>query len=200
MLERAGWLVSMRTGRCCVGSIRAYRIGAVPKAIWAPFVTGVLMLLAGGLGLAFAQPWLFPSLATTASLQAELPELPAARFYNTIAGHAIALGAGFLAVGVLHADAAPIVLSAHVLTGVRVWATALGLALTTLGVILARAANPAAGATALLVTLGAFHTTHDALTLVIGVSIVAIGGEALRRLRVAGLRQARAGQEQAQQG
>jgi len=56
--------------------------------------------------------------------------------------------------------------------------------LTTLVTILLRAPNPAAGSTTLLVALGSFRTGRDAVAVVVGVLIVAIVGDVLRRLRL----------------
>jgi hypothetical protein len=37
-------------------------IGRIPDAIWGSVVAGILILIVGLIGLAFGQPWLFPSL------------------------------------------------------------------------------------------------------------------------------------------
>jgi len=68
---------------------------------------------------------------------------------------------------------------------VRVWASGLAIVLTMLGIALARASHPPAAATTLLISLGGFRpTVHDALTIAAGVLVVAVVGEALRRLRL----------------
>src|SRR4051812_4968306 len=108
----------------------------IPDAIWAPLVAGGLILIAGLIGLLAGQVWLFPSLAPTAFLQAENPELPASRFYNVVVGHLIGLGSGFCAVAVLNAWQAPSVLASHQLTPVRVWAAVIAVALTVLILLL----------------------------------------------------------------
>jgi hypothetical protein len=70
--------------------------GAWPRkpidGIWAPLVSGALVLLAGGLGLlAGERIWLFASLGPTAYLLAEDPEEPSSRSYNNaIVSHLIA--------------------------------------------------------------------------------------------------------------
>jgi CBS-domain-containing membrane protein len=65
------------------------------------------------------------------------------------------------------------------------WAAVLAVALNMLGGLLLRASHPPAAATTLLVALGGFKTTvHDAVTVIVGVLIVAIVGEVLRRIRL----------------
>jgi hypothetical protein len=69
---------------------------AAPEQVWAPLTAGVLTFIPGLLGLLAGQPWLFPSLAPTAYLQAARPQEPAARFYNTVVGHLVGLAAAYL--------------------------------------------------------------------------------------------------------
>jgi CBS-domain-containing membrane protein len=159
----------------------------ISDIVWAPLVAAFLMLIAGLLGLGFHQPCLFPSLGPTAFLQAEQPEQPTARFYNTVMGHLHGLVAGILAVLILGASTAPAVLSTGELTPVRVWAAVLAVALNMLLGFVLKASHPPAAATTLLVALGGFKPTwQDAATIMIGVLIVAIVGEMLRRFRVKG--------------
>jgi hypothetical protein len=158
---------------------------ALPDSVWAPLTSAGLMLLVGLIGLLVNQPWLFPSLGPTVFLQVETPEQRSAKFYNVVMGHLLGLAAGFLSVALLHAAAAPPVLSTHHLTAVRVWAAALAVGLNMLGGILLNASHPPAAATTLLVALGGFEMTlQGTLTVVAGVIIVAIAGEALRRVRL----------------
>ncbi len=157
----------------------------VPDWVWAPLTAGGLMLIVGVLGILFDQPWLFPSLGPTAFLQAEVPDHRMARFRNTVLGHLIGLGTGYLAVFLLHAEDASSVLATGHLTPVRIAAAALAVGLTILAGILLRASHPPASATTLLVALGGFRLTlHDALTVSAGVLIVATLGEFLRRVRL----------------
>ncbi|MBL1178937.1 HPP family protein [Pantanalinema sp. GBBB05] len=159
----------------------------VPGIVWAPLAAALLMLIVGLLGLLAHQPWLFPSLGPTAFLQAEQPEQPTARFYNTVMGHLHGLIAGILAVLVLGASVASPVLSTGELTPVRVWAAVIAVALNMLLGLILKASHPPAAATTLLVALGGFKPTwRDASTIMIGVLIVAIVGELLRRLRTKG--------------
>jgi CBS-domain-containing membrane protein len=142
------------------------------------------MLIVGFTGIIANMPWLFPSLGPTAYLQAETPDKPTARFYNTVIGHFIGLACGFIAVALFSAWNAPAVLTTHHLTAVRVWTSALALSLTLLGNLLLRSSHPPAGATTLLVALGTFKTITDAVTIVAGVLIVATFGWMFRWLRV----------------
>jgi hypothetical protein len=159
-------------------------IPALPQQVWAPLAAAFLMFVAGGIGFLVGQPWLFPSLATTASLQVETPAQPGARFYNTIVGHGVALAMGFLAVAIFRANDMPGVASSGHLVAARLWAAVLAMGLTTLVSILLRAPNPAAGSTTLLVALGSFRTGRDAIAVIVGVLIVAVVGDILRRLRL----------------
>lgn len=157
----------------------------IPDIVWAPLTAGALILIVGLVGLAAHQPWLFPSLGPTAFLQAEQPEQKTAQFYNTVVGHLHGMIAGFLTVIILGATNAPGVLSSHELTPVRVWVATIAVALNMLFGFLLKASHPPAAATTLLIALGGFKPTlQDALTIIIGVLIVAIAGEFLRRLRL----------------
>jgi hypothetical protein len=155
----------------------------IPDIAWGPLVGGFLMLVVGLIGFAFGRPWLFPSLAPTAYLQAENPKMPVSRLYNSIVGHIIGLLAGFAAIALLNAWVAPNPLSTQILTMPRVYAAAIALALTMFVCLLLKASHPPAGATTLLVALGAFQTAEAALNLIIGVLIVSFAGEGFRLLR-----------------
>ncbi|WP_088889777.1 HPP family protein [Leptolyngbya ohadii] len=160
-------------------------IRQIPDIVWAPFVAGLLILIVGLLGLAFGQPWLFPSLGPTAFLQAEQPKQPTARFYNVVVGHLHGLAAGLLAVVLLGATTAPPVLSTGELTAVRVWASVLAMFLNMLFGFLLKAPHPPAAATTLLFSLGGFKpTAADAIHVVIGAIAIAVAGELLRQIRL----------------
>lgn len=157
----------------------------LPDPVWSPLASGFLVLVVGLIGLAAHQPWLFPSLGPTAFLLVENPQLPSARYYNTIVGHLVGLAAGFLAVALLGAGDAPPVLSSNELSPVRVWAAVLAVVLNMLGVLLLKASHPPSAATTLLAALGSFKITwHNTFTITVGVLIVATLGEVLRFLRL----------------
>lgn len=160
-------------------------IRKIPDLVWAPTIAGFLMLVVGLFGLAAHQPLIFPSLGPTAFLEAELPQLPSSRLYNTIVGHLIGMGSGLLLVTLLGASAAPSVLATGELTPIRVWASALAIVLNLLAGLLLKASHPPAAATTLLFALGGLKPTfHETIVVTIGVLIVAIIGEILRQLRL----------------
>jgi hypothetical protein len=156
----------------------------VPDDLWAPITGALLIFLVGILGLAAHRPWLFASLGPTAYLHAENPEHRASRFYNTVVGHLVALGAGFFSVWLLGAWNAPDVMATGHLTMLRVGASTIAIGITILLVLALRASHQPAGATTLLVALGTFQTAKDAIVVIIGVLLIAAIGEPIRRLRV----------------
>jgi hypothetical protein len=157
---------------------------SLPEIIWAPLGGGVLMIAVGLSAWLAGMPWLIPSLGPTAYLQCENPAHPSARFYNTVVGHAIGLAAGLFAVTILQANGSPGLLIDHQIVLVRVWAAAIALALTILIGLMLKASHPPAAATTLLVALGALKTRNDFINAALGVLIVALFGEALRRTRI----------------
>ncbi len=151
---------------------------------WAALGEGGLVLVLAAIGWATRQPLIFASLGPTAYELVEQPQLRSARAYNIIVGHLIGLGAGFLAVYLLNAWAAPNVISAGFVSVERLWAAAIAATLTTLVTLLVKAGQPAALATTLLVSLGSMQTRRDAIAIVVGVLIMAAIGEPLRRFRL----------------
>ena len=110
--------------------------------------------------------------------------MPSARPYNIIVGHLIGLGAGFLAIYLVNAWAAPNVLATGVVSPLRMWAAVISAALTAFVTLALKAGQPAALATTLLVSLGAMQTRRDAIAIIVGVLLVTAMGEPLRRLRL----------------
>jgi hypothetical protein len=159
-------------------------IASIPDLAWAPTMAGVLLLVVGLGGLLVGRPWLLPSLGPTAVLQVENAAHPTARIWNVIVGHVGGLLAGFVAVLLVRAANAPAVLADHVLVPERVAAAVLAIVLTVLLGGLLRASHPPAAATTLLVALGSIRTLPDALSLVGGVLVLALVGEAVRRVRL----------------
>jgi hypothetical protein len=154
------------------------------EIVWAPLGGGLLMVAVGLAAWLAGMPWLIPSLGPTAYLQVENPAHPSARFYNTVVGHAIGLAAGLFAVFLLGAATAPSVLADHQIVVSRVWAAAIALALTLFLALTLKASHPPAGATTLLVALGAIRTQSDFINAAIGVLAIAVFGEIFRRLRL----------------
>ena len=157
----------------------------IPDLIWAPIAVGGLLGVAGLLGLAVGEPWLFPSLGPTAFLQAESPEQPSTTFRATVIGHAVGLAAGVAAVyafGLVHT---PSVMETGHLTLARVAASVLAVTLTMFGKTWLRASHPPAAATTLLVALGGLRATAStAAAVAAGVLIIAALGEGVRRIRL----------------
>ncbi len=158
---------------------------AVPEWLWVPVVGGGLLVLCGMLGLAAGQMWLFPSLGPTAFMQAAYPKHVSARFYNVLAGHAIGIGAAALAVWTFGLEDQTAVFLHQNLAWRHIWASGLALALTLFLQQVFQASHPPAGATALLLTLGEFKLNgHDLSVILVGVFLLAVIGELLRRARV----------------
>lgn len=156
----------------------------LPNVIWAPLVSGILMLIPGLMALVTGRVWLFPSLGPTAFLQAEAPTLPMSRLYNTLIGHLVGIIAGYLAVIMLGLNGADSVFVIHRVTVGRMWASVIAVTLTLAGQILLKAAHAPAAATTLLITMGGFQRKwSDVADLAVGILIVAFMGECLRRLR-----------------
>ena len=152
--------------------------------LWATLGEGGLVLALAAIGWAIHQPLIFASLGPTAYELVEQPQLRSARTYNIIVGHLIGLGSGFLTVYLLHAWAAPNVISTGIVSAERVWAVAIAASLTTLVTLLLGAGQPAALATTLLVALGSMQTLRDAGAVIAGVLIIALIGEPVRRFRL----------------
>jgi hypothetical protein len=157
---------------------------ALPEIIWSPLGAGLLMAIVGGSAWLAGMPWLIPSLGPTAYLQVENPAHPSSRFYNTIVGHLVGLASGLIALALFNAWSSPSVLVDHQLVLSRVGAAALALLLTLLLTLLLKASHPPAGATTLLVALGAIRTKTDLINALVGIIIIAICGEGLRQLRL----------------
>jgi HPP family len=151
---------------------------------WATLGEGGLVLAVAAIGWAMKQPLIFASLGPTAYELVEQPQLRSARAYNIIVGHIVGLGAGFLALYILHAWTEPSVLSAGTVSGERLWAVTIAATLTTLLTLLLKAGQPAALATTLLISLGLMQTRRDAFIIIAGVLIITALGEPVRRFRV----------------
>lgn len=162
-------------------------VPAVPEVLWSPLAAGLLVLVPGLLALATGTPLLFASLGPTAYVLAAQPQQPMARFYNVVIGHAVGFAVAAVTVVLLGAAGTPSVFVAKELTPPRLWASVLAVAATLLVPAATRVGlHPPAAATTLLVTLGAFSPDwHDAGTVAVGVLVVAVLGELLRRLRLA---------------
>lgn len=149
----------------------------------APVCEGALILLAALAAWGTHQPLLFASLGPTAYELIEAPKRRSARAWNVMAGHAIGVLAGFAALWLTHAWAAPAV-GGGAPAWPRVWAAALAAMLTVFGTMLARATQPAAISTSLLVSLGTMQSGRDVLFILGSVVLLVVAARPLRRLRV----------------
>ena len=106
-----------------------------------------------------------------------------------VLGHLLGLASGFAGVFLFNAFKDPVTLQAKELTGARLGAAVVALTLTLLLTLLLTAHHPPAGATTLLTALGSIQTAQDAINLMIGVLIVALVGEFVRKTRTSRLTQ-----------
>lgn len=159
-------------------------LSAIPEIVWSPLASGILMVIPGVLGLLVGQPWLFPSLGPTAFLQAQAPDLPMSKLYNTLVGHFVGIVAGYLAVFLLGLDSTDSVFAIHHLSAGRMWASVIAVSLTLAAQIPLRATHAPAAATTLLISLGGFGRKWvDIESLTVGILLVAFVGELFRLLR-----------------
>jgi hypothetical protein len=150
----------------------------------APVCEGALILVVSAVAWIAHNPLVFASLGPTAYELVETPQRPSANTYNVIVGNLIAVGAGFLALyvtGAIHA--AP--LSQTGIPLPRVWAATLAAAITVLVTLVTRATQPAALSTALLIALGSLQEWRDGFFIMVGVLIMAVLGEPIRKWRLA---------------
>lgn len=151
-----------------------------------PLASMLALLVPGAIGLATHRLLLFASLGPTAVTIAQQPRQPSARSYNALVGHLLGVGAGFVVVALLGLARTPSVFQVHALSGLRVAAALLSVALAALGEQLLAARHPPAASTTLLVALGSFHpTAGDTVALVGGIVSLVTGAELLRRARFA---------------
>lgn len=139
--------------------------------------SGLVMGAIGMLGLAAGQPWLFPSLGPTIFLQTVTPQAPGARTWNIVAGHTLGVCAGFFALFLIGAHAAPAAIGGESLSWERVAATALAVTITVGHQSTVAAQHPPAAATTMLITLGSLKPTWGTIfAIAAGVSLVAALG------------------------
>ncbi|MBA8989480.1 CBS-domain-containing membrane protein [Curtobacterium pusillum] len=150
-------------------------------ALRAALLCLVVLVLAGAVGLATRQPWLFPSLGPTVMLFFTSPRQPSSRPLNTVVGHVVAIAVGygcFVAFGLVGTAPAPI----GGLTVGYVAAGAVAVAATTVVLQLVRLPHPPAGASTLIVSLGILSEPLQLLDMVGAVLLITAAGWALERL------------------
>ena len=146
------------------------------------FVNGLLSIaIMAAAAFATGAPFIFPSLGPTAFLLFFTPTAPASSPRNTVLGHLVGAGAGYLSLvlfGLTQADPA----LATSVTGPRVGAAALSLALTSGLMVWWRVPHPPAGATTLIVSLGILRQPWQLAVLMGAVVLLTIQGFVINRL------------------
>lgn len=149
----------------------------------APICEGALVLVMALASWTTQNPLIFASLGPTAYELIETPERPSARTYNIVVGHLIGVLAAFLAIYLTHATHVPPV-TERGLPLPRAWAAGLAAALTVLVTLIARAAQPAALSTTLVVALGTMQQWRDGFFIMGAVLLMTVLGIPIRRWRL----------------
>lgn len=139
------------------------------------------LAVCGAMAVWTGLPWIFPSLGPTAFIFFAAPEAPTNRPRRVLAGHAVALVCGALALVVCGLWTAP----SSLVTGVdiaRVLAAALALGATGGLMVLLDVEHPPAGATTLIVALGLLREPRDLLVIEAAVLALVLVCAALRPL------------------
>lgn len=146
------------------------------------FVNGVVSIgLMAAAALATGAPFIFPSLGPTAFLLFYTPTQPAASPRNTIGGHLIGVGAGYLALVVFGLTTRGPALAEGV-AWTNVAAAALSLGLTSGAMVWCKVPHPPAGATTLIVSLGILRTPWQLAVLMLAVCLLVLQGIVINRL------------------
>lgn len=154
----------------------------VPVLSLFAFLNGLLSIaIMAVIALITRSPFIFPSLGPTAFLFFYTPTAPTASPRNTIIGHAIGAGAGYFSLLVTGLAAAGPTLTVGV-SGPRVIAAALSLALTSGLMVLLRSPHPPAGATTLIISLGILHRLDQIGILMLAVVVLTLQAIAINRL------------------
>lgn len=146
------------------------------------FVNGLISIaLMSAAALVSGAPFIFPSLGPTAFLLFYIPTTPSASPRNTILGHLVGVGAGYLSLVVFGLTAAAPAL-ASAMTASRIGAAALSLALTSGLMVWWKVPHPPAGATTLIVSLGILREPWQLLVLMVAVLLLTMQGFVINRL------------------
>jgi CBS-domain-containing membrane protein len=172
-----------------LGLARRLRVPALIERHSSTTVMGLFAMVNGIVSIgvmaaaawATGSPFVFPSLGPTAFLFFYTPLAASAAPRNTIIGHAIGAGAGYLSLVLFGlTDAAP-----ALATGVsvaRVGAAALSLGLTSGLMVWLRVPHPPAGATTLIVSLGILTAPTQLAVLMLVVVLLTVQGFAINRV------------------
>jgi CBS domain-containing membrane protein len=154
------------------------------RKVWAAFMfvngfitIGLLSLVALGTGT----PFVFPSLGPTAFLFFFDPRAPSASPHHAVIGHAIGILCGYGSLLLFHLEHSGSALALGV-TGPRVLAAALSLAATGALMILFKAAHPPAGATTLIISLGAIARPLHLVVIEVALALLVLQAIAINRL------------------
>lgn len=148
----------------------------------APLLEAALIAVLALAGWLSRTPLVFASLGPTAFEIVETPKRPSARPYNILMGNLIAVLAAYAALWMTGAWSVPSV-SPHGVPLDRVWAATVAAMLTVFGTLLARATQPAALSTTLLVALGIMQTAKEVIMILLAVCMITAIGEPIRRWR-----------------
>jgi CBS domain-containing membrane protein len=154
------------------------------RKVWAAFMfvngfvtIGLLSLVA----LATGTPFVFPSLGPTAFLFFFDPRAPSASPHHALIGHAVGIACGYGSLVLLDLQHSGSALALGV-TGPRVLAAALSLAATGALMILLKAAHPPAGATTLIISLGAIARPRDLVIIEVALALLVLQAIVINRL------------------
>lgn len=146
------------------------------------FINGCISIgLMSALAVITHSPFIFPSLGPTAFLFFSAPTAPAASPRNTLIGHAIGAGAGYLSLVATGLTMAGPALQVGV-TWTRVIAAALSLGLTAGLMMLFRVPHAPAGATTLIVSLGLLRQPWQLVLLMGAVVLLTLQALVVNRL------------------
>ncbi len=148
-------------------------------------MSAILILVAGALTLATSQPWLFAALGPSVVVIVSAPGQPSSRFHSVVVGHLSALLCAWLVVTLVGATGGANGMADGGVNIARIWGSAMAVAMTALLQPTLRAIHPPSAATALLITLGAYHLTwKNSLSMMGGVVMIALMGEWFQRIRL----------------
>jgi hypothetical protein len=147
------------------------RAGRLGLAGYAGVLAFIVLAVAGAVGMASKNPWLFPSLGPTVMLFFETPRAEAARPHNALVGHAVGIAAGWAMLQLFDLDGrAPATIGG--LTTGYVLAGALSVAVTSAILMAAHLPHPPAGASTLIVSLGILTTRTELLAMILAVALI----------------------------
>ncbi len=149
----------------------------------APGCEALLILTAGVVAWVSRSPMLFASLGPTAYELVETPDRPSARGYNVLVGHGCGIASGLLALWMLGQWGTKVSPGGEV-TLMRVLVATAAALLTVMFSLLAKATQPAAVASALVVALGSQHHLKTAGFMMLAIGLMRGVGEPLRRWRL----------------